>query len=358
MMPQELPRLGPLRLPENSLAGALFRRGMLALAILLFTILVMWLVRDGIRDHTRGAEPLSFTDVVYFTIVSLTTLGYGDITPISTEARMVNAFILTPVRLSFWILFLGTAYELTVMRMRMEENRKMNEVKNRLDGHVIVCGYGVKGKAILDELVAHGHDPQQIVVIDPSDQAMDAAADAGVVAFRGDASSEDLLHAASIEKAAYVLAVPNRDDACVLICLTVRSLAPNVRLIAAAREEENVKLLYGAGANLVVAPSVSGGRLIASAVRQHAVPHVLEDLLSFGEGLTIAEYEVTRDQEGRLVSEIDELRDDLIVGMMRGMHRYPFFQLKEERLQAGDMVVYIAHNPDSERAEAAEDNGE
>ena len=72
-----------------------------------------------------------------------------------------------------------------------------------------------------------------------------------------------------------MLVAPNRDDAAVLICLTVRSLTPDVHLVAAAREEENIKLLYGAGANLVVAPSVSGGRLMGAAVRQQAVPRAV-----------------------------------------------------------------------------------
>lgn len=115
---------------------------------------------------------------------------------------------------------------------------------------------------------------------------MTEAAEQGLIALRGDASGEALLHATVIGKAAYVLAALDRDDACVLICLTVRSLAPAIYLIASAREEENAKLLYRAGADPVVTPSVSGGRLMAAAGRQHAVPRYLEDLLSFGHGWT------------------------------------------------------------------------
>jgi voltage-gated potassium channel len=140
----------------------------------------------------------------------------------------------------------------------------------------------------------------------------------------------------------------------VLICLTVRSMAPDVHIVAAAREEENIKLIYGAGATLVIAPSVSGGRLIASAVRQHAVPRFLEDLLEFGQGLTVAEHVVQPQEAGLLASELPELRDDVVLGMMRGMHRYPFHQLGEERLRAGDVVVYLSHDPEAERTEAAE----
>jgi voltage-gated potassium channel len=349
---QELPHLGPLRLPEGSLVAALLRRLALALALILVAVLLLWLTRDGIRDHANGGRPLGFVDTLYFSVVSLTTLGYGDISPVTTEARLINTFLLTPIRLFLWVLFLGTAYELSVLRMHFREERQMRELHERLHRHVIVCGYGVKGRAILDELIAHGHDRDQVVVIDPSEDAVRQAAKDGVVALRGDASSESLLEAAAVEKAAYLLAVPDRDDACVLIILTARALAPHVEIIAAAREEENVKLLYGAGASLVVAPSVSGGRLMASAVRQRAVPHFLEDLLAFGEGLTVAEYTVPPQEEGMLARDIPALRGDLVVGMMRGAHRYPFDQLGGETLLSGDVLVYLAHDPEQVRAQA------
>ena len=350
LSPQELPRLGPLRLPETSVIPALLRRLALAVALILLAILVLWLTRDGIRDHVNAGKPLGFIDIVYFSIVSLTTLGYGDISPVTAEARLLNALLLTPIRIFLWVLFLGTAYELTVLRMRFQEERKMREIHDRLNGHVIIAGHGVKGRSIIDELVAHGHDRDQIVVIDPSEDAIAEASKVGVIAFRGDASSESILRAAAVEKASAVLVAPNRDDACVLICLTVRSLAPDVHLVAAAREEENIKLLYGAGANLVVAPSVSGGRLMASAVHQQAVPHFLEDLLAFGDGLTVAEHVVRPDEAGKLVRELDSRRGDLVVGMMRGMHRYPFHVLDGERLQTGDVLVYLSHDPSEERA--------
>lgn len=353
LTPQELPQLGPLRLPDQSPVAALLRRLALAIALILCAIIVMWLTREGIRDHAHDGRPLGFIDVVYFSVVSLTTLGYGDIAPVTPEARLINAFLLTPIRIFLWVLFLGTAYELTVLRLKFRQERQMSDLHDRLDDHVIICGYGVKGRAALHELLAHGYDREQIVVIDPSENAMREASEDGLAAFRGDASSEALLRDAAIDKASYVLALPDRDDACVLICLTVRSMAPDVQIIAAAREEENIKLIYGAGASLVIAPSVSGGRLIASAVRQHAVPRFLEDLLEFGEGLTVAEHVVRSEEEGLFARELPELRNDVVLGMMRGMHRYPFHQLGEECLQRGDVVVYLSHNPEEERAEHA-----
>jgi voltage-gated potassium channel len=341
----DLPHLGPLRLPETSPVPALVRRILLALSLVLLVVAVIWFDREGLRDHAHEGRPLGITDVLYFTVVSLTTLGYGDISPVTTEARLLNALLLTPIRIFLWVLFLGTAYEMSVLRLQLREERHMRDLHDRLKDHVVICGYGVKGRAIVGELVAHCHEQENIVIIDPSEEAVAAAAREGLVALRGDASSESLLQAAAIERAAYVLAAPDRDDACVLICLTVRNLAPTVQLVAAAREEENIKLLYGAGANLVVAPSVSGGRLMASAVRQQAVPHFLEDVLAFGEGLAVAEREVQSDERGLLAHDLPDLATALILGVARGKERCPFYQLSDYELQPGDIVVYLAGDP-------------
>lgn len=335
---------GILHLPQRSAWLTLLQRLGMALALILAITMLLWFTRDGLRDNAHPDRQLNLTTVFYFTIVSLTTLGYGDIAPVTDGARLLNAILLTPARILMLFLFVGTVYELTQLRARYREEYRMQQLRDRLNGHVIVCGYGVKGRAIVTELLAHGHQPQEIVVIDASEQEVGEAAAIGVVALRGDASSEALLRAAVVERAGYVLAAPNRDDACVLICLTVRSLAPEVWLVAAAREEENVKLLYRSGANLVVTPSVSGGRLMAASVRQRAVPRFLEDLLSFGQGVDAAERVVRPEEAGRTVRDLPDLVGALVLGVARGNQRYFYNQCADLPLAPGDVIVYlIAH---------------
>ncbi len=343
--PPDLPRLGPLRLPEGSPVPALLRRAALAAALIVAMAVMLWLDRDGLRDNAHPNQPLGFVDVFYFTVVSLTTVGYGDVTPVTDGARLVNALVLTPIRIFLWALFLGTAYELTVMRLRFGEERRMRELHERLDDHVVVCGYGVKGRAIVDELLAHGQPPDQIVAIDPSEAAAALAAEAELAALHGDAASESLLRAAAVEKAGHVLVAPNRDDACVLICLTVRSLAPKTRVVAAAREEENIKLIYQAGADLVVAPSVSGGRLMGAAVRQQGVPLFLEDLLAFGQGIAAAERAIEPSERGLTTAELPDMADNLVLGVIRDGERVQFDRLAGFRLEPGDTVVYLTGDP-------------
>jgi voltage-gated potassium channel len=336
---------GILHVQERSPWVTLFQRLGMALALIMTVTLLLWITRDGLRDNAHPDRQLNFTTVFYFTIVSITTLGYGDIAPVTDSARLLNAILLTPARILMLFLFFGTVYELTQLRARYREGYRMQQLRDRLVGHVIICGYGVKGRAIVAELLAHGHSPQEIVVIDAVEQAVEDAAAHGLVALRGDASSEAMLRAAVVERAAYLLAAPSRDDACVLICLTVRSLAPEVWLVAAAREEENIKLIYTAGANLVVSPSVSGGRLMAASVRQRAVPRFLEDLLAFGQGVDAAERIVRPEEAGRTVRDLPDLHGALILGLARGDRRYFYNQCAELPLIPGDVVVYLVAHP-------------
>ena len=336
--------VGILRLPEPSPVTGLVRRIAWACGIIMVVAIGLWFDRDGLRDNAHPDRPMRFSDVLYFTVVSLTTVGYGDIAPVTAQARLVNALLLTPIRVFLWALFLGTAYEIILQRHR--ERVQMDQLKKRLKNHVIVCGYGVKGRAIVAELLAHGHTAENIVVIEPEEAAAQEAAAKGMVALRGDASAEAILRSAAIEKAGHVLVASNRDDVCVLVCLTVRAIAPaSLRLVASAREEENVKLIYRAGADLVIAPSVSGGRLMAAAVRQTAVPEFLEDMLSFGQGVDAAEHVVRPEEAGKrvpdLVATLPPLKGAMVLGIKRGEERCPFHRMQGYHLKAGDVIVYL-----------------
>ncbi len=342
MVPAEqLPRLGPLRVPEDRPGPTLLRRIGLAVCLILVVTTVLWFDRDGLRDNAHPEQTPGLTDVFYFTVVSLTTVGYGDIAPVTDFARLFNAIILTPIRIFLWALFLGTAYEISVLRLKFRQERQMRDLKDRLSNHVIVCGYGSKGQAIVDELLAHGHQPEDIVIIDPVEHACATATKRKLVVLRGDASSEDILESAAVSKASYVMVAPDRDDAATLICLTVRNLAPNVHIIASARQEENIKLLYGAGAEMVVAPSVTGGRLMAASVRQRAVPQFIEDLLMFGDGLSVTEELVGPDKAGKSPAAAFPVNGTLVLGIVRDQIRLPFNQLADLTLQTGDIVVLI-----------------
>jgi len=84
-------------------------RLLLALALIGVALAVHWFDRAGLRDNVDGA--ISFVDVLYFTMITVTTVGYGDIVPVTPQARLFDTFVVTPIRLFVWLIFLGTAYD-------------------------------------------------------------------------------------------------------------------------------------------------------------------------------------------------------------------------------------------------------
>src|SRR6476659_5268837 len=113
---------------------------------------ILWFDRDGLRDNLDGH--LSFADVVYFTMITVTTVGYGDIVPISERARLIDAFLITPIRVFLWLIFLGTAAEFLLKRSW--ENWRMQRIQNTLRGHVVLAGFGRTGQNAMAELLSAG----------------------------------------------------------------------------------------------------------------------------------------------------------------------------------------------------------
>ena len=160
----------------------LLRRAMFAGAVFLAALVVLWLDRGGLEDHLDGE--VSFLDVIYFTFVTITTVGYGDIVPVTDRARLIDGILLTPARLIFIMLFVGTAYELVLQRW--VESFRMERLQANLEGHIVICGFGASGQMAAREILARGHaTPAQIVVIDMDEEALEDAADLGLTGCAG-----------------------------------------------------------------------------------------------------------------------------------------------------------------------------
>lgn len=319
---------------------SLISRGLILLALLAIAWLMLWFARDGILDNNGG--PIDALDTLYFAVVTVTTLGYGDIVPVSPGARAIVTFGITPLRVMVWIVLLTTAYEFVLRRSI--ERFEMESLKKSLKGHVVICGFGVKGRSAVAELVERGTELDQIVVIDPDPAMIDEANRLGVNFLLGNATSEQLLRDAAIEKAAHAIVVPNNDEACVLICLTIRELAPNVKIRAAAREDENVKLIRRSGADTVIAPSVSAGRLLASATSSPWATDVMEELFEHGRGADIYDVAVEASQVGRKPSELALFDGILVLAVHTSTGEMLDFRVALDRpLEKGDtLIVYAA----------------
>jgi len=286
---------------ERGPFGQLAMRGLLAVALLLVVALTVWIGRDGYVDDTGGS--VTFLGALYYASVSVTTTGYGDITPVTDAARLATILIVTPARILFLLLLLGTTIELLTERWRDEFRRR--RWRDDVDDHYIICGYGVKGRAAARALRDDGVAAERIVVIEPGRIAAGEATKDGYTVIVGDSTRTSTLREAHVERACAVIVATDRDDSAVLTTLTARELNPKASIVAAVREDENRHLLEQSGATSVVTSSETAGRLLGVTSRHPDAAKVVEDLLDTAHGLMLVEREVGAMEVGKEAGTTD-----------------------------------------------------
>jgi voltage-gated potassium channel len=304
-----------------------------AALVLLLTVLIVYLDRDGYTDSVDGE--ISLLDAFYYTTVSLSTTGYGDIAPVTDQARLVNVVLITPLRVMFLIILIGTTLEALTTRTR--EEFRIRRWRSRVRQHVIVCGYGTKGRSAIRSLQAGGTTPDKIVVVDPDARAVDEANSLGLTGIVGDAGRTDVLRRASVERARAVIVAANRDDAAVLITLTVRQINPSVPITTSVREEENAQLLRQSGADTVITTSATAGRLLGLSTDSPRVVSVVEDLVTGGQGLDLYQRTVTAGEVGLGPRQLR----DIVLSVTRGGRTLRFDDPLIGTLQPEDVLVVV-----------------
>ena len=319
---------------EASPLAKILRRLGIALALIAFVALVSYAGRDGYTDPEDG--DMSLLDAFYYSTVSITTTGYGDIRPVSDDARLVTTVLVTPARVLFLILLVGTTLEILAERSR--HAIRVRRWRRNLKDHTIVCGYGTKGRTAISTLRNKGTDAGQIVVIDDNPAACARAKSDGIAAIDGSAADQRTLEEAGIRDAASVIVAVNRDDAAVLITLTARELNATAKIVASVREEENVHLLTQSGADGVIISSGAAGRLLGLSHETPQISQVLDDLLTVGGGLDIREREVGPDESGP-----SEPRQGhaMLLALVRNGELLRFDDERAAELQPGDRVVEL-----------------
>jgi voltage-gated potassium channel len=332
------PSVGRVSLPETERSPwwELGRRLLLAAAILFGTVLIVYLDREGYNDNAHPGRDLTLLDSFYYTTVTLSTTGYGDIAPESEQARLVNALVITPARIAFLVLLIGTTLEVLASQGR-EMFRVARWRKKKMDQHVVVVGYGTKGRSAIDTLISNGYSRDSIVVVDPGLVAMEEANRDQLVGIAGDATRRGVLRQAGVEKATHVIITTDRDDSNVLVTLTVRQLNPDAWIVASVREHENVPLMRQSGANSVITSSDAVGRLLGLSSMSPMLGSVMEDLMTYGEGLEVAERELLVTEVGKQPQRLP----DQVIAVVRDEKVYRYFDPVVSLLARGDKLIVI-----------------
>jgi len=318
-----------------------------ALFLIFVVVMIHWFDRKGLADTVD--DEVSFLDVVYFTMISITTTGFGDIYPVSDSARLIEAAIVTPIRFAVFFIFVGTAYNFIIKRSW--ENWRMARIQETLSEHVVVLGYGVSGSQSVEELIERGTEARCIVVVDPDEARLREAEKLGVNVMAADATRDETLKAVRIQEAQSVLVSAGRDDTSILIVLTVRHLAPRVPISVVVRANDNELLARQAGANNVINPVRFTGLLLAGSAKGAHISDYLADLASVSGRVQLVERVVKPEETNCSISELSTGGRGLRV--YRNGRAIGFWEDECQDLQPGDVIVEIV--PTENGAEKGDD---
>jgi voltage-gated potassium channel len=313
-------------------------RILIALACVVITTVLVYVERDGYRDSGQEDE-ISWLDALYYATVSLSTTGYGDITPVSPLARLTNILLITPLRFLFLIVLVGTTIE--VLTQAARQRSRVKRWRKHMKDHTVVVGFGVKGQAAMRSLLSHGVDPRSLVVIADDRYEVAEATRRGVTGVVGDARNEVVLRDAGVPMAARIIVAADQDDTAIMITLRVRAMAPGATIVAAAREASAADLLRQSGADRVITHAESAGNLMGLSLLSGHVGEMFEDLMDTARGLEVVERDIERAELGLAPSDVQSAEGELVLAVVRDGQVHRFDEGGIRVLQKGDRIVVI-----------------
>ena len=292
-----------------------------------------------------GDTSISWLDALYMTFLMVATIGYGagiEIFhhPFNEIFTMVIAFsgigVITYFFSSVTALVLASDFDKSMRRRRMEKTIK------KMRGHYIICGFGRVGQNVANELeVTHRH----YIALEDSEAVLDGYLERkqGLIYLHGDAADDDVLLAANIEHAKGVFAVTGDDSRNLMISITAKQLAPQVRIVARCNDVRNTEKMRKAGADAIVSPNFTGGMRIASAMIRPHVVSFLDEMLRSEHHLRVEEVVLPNNFESRALADLGLMRsDDYLLLAVRTGNDWVFNPHPELALRPGFTLVAMA----------------
>jgi voltage-gated potassium channel len=330
---------------EPRLAVRRIERTLLALGAIMVIGVVGYIVFEG----------WSFTDAVYMTVITLTTVGYREVRPLDTTGQLWTMVLL--------ITGVGTLFYAAVSSVELVVEgairgyfgrRRMQAAVGKLNGHYILCGYGRVGRQVAREFARDG---VPFVVVDQEPGIIEECLVEGYLALLGEASDDTVLEEAGVRRARGLVAAVDSDADNVFVVLSARKLNPKLNIVARASSDESAAKLEIAGADRTLSPYAVGGRRLASLATQPLVVDFL-DIVTRGEkGLEfrLEEFGVPEDSfiAGQTIGElrIGERTGAMILATRNSEGTFDTSPSASDRIRAGDTLIVLGTREQISRLE-------
>ena len=286
-------------------------------------------------------ERWTYFDSFYMVLTTLSTIGYGEVHPLSQAGRWFNVFlILIGVMLLF--LLIGTLTQ-TLLEFELHSffgRRRMQREIGRLKDHYIICGAGRVGRSVAREFE---RQPVPFVILEADEAKAQKYNDRNWLTIIGDATQEAVLRQARIAEARGLVAATTTDAINTYIVLTARTLNPKLKIIARASEEDAEKHLHTAGADTVISPYYFAGHRIAQAfLRPHVLDFIDSATVNLGLDLEIAQVPVASDSsfagQTLAASRIGQEMGVIVLAIKRGQ-QMRMSPSRDDVIQADDFLI-------------------
>ncbi len=251
-------------------------------------------------------EDYSLLEALYMTVITVTTVGFGEIRKLSGEGQLFTIFLIVTSFGTFaYTVTMITSYFVEMQMNYFVRGTRRKLIGRKMKNHVIVCGYGRNGRQTASELIAHNH---KFVVIDNNHDIVMNNRSSKILFIEGDGTEDDVLNKAGITNAKALIACLPNDAENLFIALTARSLNPSLTIISRASSESSEKKLRMAGVDQIVLPEKVGGAHMAKLVARADLVEFLEHLSIRGDDPTnLVEIECKNIHEkwkGKTIAEI------------------------------------------------------
>jgi voltage-gated potassium channel len=287
-------------------------------------------------------EGWNFLDALYMTIITLTTVGYGEVHRLSTQGRIFNIFLMVGgVGTVFYALSTGARVVLEGELQEVFGRKRLKKKIKELNRHYIICGYGRMGRIICRELKAKGED---FIVIEKAPGKLQENDNMLIV--EGDATQDEVLMEAGIRNAKGLISVLPTDAENLFVVLSARALNHDLLIVARAVEEGSERKLLTAGADRVTSPYHIGGLHIAQTVLKPAVVDFIEFATKSG-NIALQMEEVTIMKNSKLVGltlgegGIGRDLGIIIVAIRRSSGEMKFNPSSYDTIEAGDTLIAL-----------------